>query len=657
LSSIVLALRSHVKPLAVSGAAVATCALAGLVFFLAYEGGSYALERRAPLAIALWWTVIMAVALGLWPLARVSHVALGMGALLAGYAALALASMGWSSSAERAFAEFNRASLYLAVFCVAVLAGTALNARVWSDGFALGIAATGLLALASRLLPGVVPGSDVGTLLPSAATRLAYPLGYWNGLAIFLALAYPLLLRIAVTDGRTLARASAVGVLPALTAVMYLASSRGGFAVAAVGSAAFVALIDRRWATAGAVACVVAGSAGTIAVLLARPDLVNRPSTIAAGEGRTAALLIALVCLGTGLLFAFASAFFSERPLGPLPRRVIAGVTAFAAIAAVAAAHPLARFDAFREPPQASTASGDDFVRAHLLSGNGSGRWQFWEAALDEFRDAPLHGHGAGSYEAWWAAHGTIPMFARDAHSLYLEALGELGIGGGLVIVVFALGLVVAVRRVLRTEGPGRATAAALAAAFAAYAVAAGIDWMWELTAVSVVGIAILGLLCGPATLPTAGGRGAGIPEPQPPERQPPVRRRFPLVAAGLAVVWLLICAQAIPLLAQLQIGDSQEAARRGDRAGALGDAFAARNLEPWASSPYLQLALLKEEDAALQAARGWITKAIDRDREDWRLWLVAARIETKQGAIGAARASLAQAARLNPRSPLFQRS
>jgi O-antigen ligase/polysaccharide polymerase Wzy-like membrane protein len=654
LSSIVLALRSHVKPLALSGAAVATCALAGLVFFLAYEGGSYALERRAPLAIALWWTVIMAVALGLWPLARVPRIALGMGALLAGYAALALASMGWSSSAERAFAEFNRVSLYLAVFCVAVLAGTAMNAKVWSDGFALGIAATGLLALASRLLPGLVPGSDVGTLLPSAATRLAYPLGYWNGLAIFLALAYPLLLRIAVTDRRTLARAGAVGVLPALTAVIYLASSRGGFAVAAVGSAAFVALIDRRWTAAGAVACVAAGSAATIAILLARPDLVNRPSTISAGEGRTAALLIALGCLGTGFLYAFFSRLLADRPLGPRLRRLIAVVAGAAGVAAVVVAHPLARFDAFREPLQLTTAAEDDFVRTHLLSGNGSGRWQFWEAALDEFRDAPFHGHGAGSYEAWWAAHGTIPMFVRDAHSLYLEALGELGIGGGLVIAVFALGLVVAVRRVLRTEGPGRATAAALAAAFAAYAVAAGIDWMWELTAVSVFGIAVLGLLCGPATFPAVRPRGTGGFSL---ERHPPARRRFTLVAVGLGVAWLLICAQAIPLLAQLQIGDSQEAALRGDHAGALGDAFAARKLEPWASSPYLQLALLKEEDADLQAARGWIAKAIDRDREDWRLWLVAARIETKQGAIGAARASLAQAARLNPRSPLFQRS
>jgi tetratricopeptide (TPR) repeat protein len=650
MSSIVLALRSHVKPLPLSGAAIAALALGGVVFFLAYEGGSYALERRAPLAIALWWIVIMAVALGLWPIARPSSAALGMGALLSGYAALTLASMGWSSSAERAFAEFNRVSLYIAVFSVAVLAAAAVNARVWSDGFALGIAAAGVFALGSRLLPGIFPGSDVGNLLPSAVTRLAYPLGYWNGLAIFVALAFPLLLRIAVSEGQPIFRAVALGLVPSLTAVIYLASSRGGFAVAAIGSVAFVALVDRHWEAAGALACVAAGSAGTIAVLLARPDLVNRPSAAATGEGHTAAILITLVCLGTGLVYAFASRLLSDRPLGPFSRRLIAGLTGVAAVVAVVLADPIARFDAFREPSQGLTGAENDFVRAHLLSGNGSGRWQFWEAALNEFRDAPLQGHGAGSYEAWWAAHGTIPMFVRDAHSLYLEALGELGIGGGLLIVFVALGLVVAVRRVLQSEEPERATFAALAAAVVAYAVGAGIDWMWELTIVSVVGIAIFGLLCGPATVPALRPGEVRI-------GPPPPRRRFAVVAAGLGVAWLLICAQAIPLLAQLQIGDSQEAARRGNLSGALEDAFAARKLEPWASSPYLQLALLQEEKGDLPAARDWIAKAIERDREDWRLWLVRARLETKQGEISAARASLDQATRLNPRSPLFRQS
>jgi hypothetical protein len=651
MSSIVLGLRSQVKLLTVTRTVTLATVVAGLVFFLAYEGGSFALERRAPLAIVLWWSVIMAVALGLWPLARPPRAAVWVGALLAGYAGVTLGSMAWSASAERAFSEFNRVSLYLAVFVAAVLAGTRANARGWSDGFALGMAATGLLALASRLLPSLVPRRDPGTLLPSDFSRLAYPLGYWNGLAIFVALAFPLLLRIAVTSPRPLSRGGAVGVLPALAAVIYLASSRGGFVVAIVGCVAFVVLVDRRWTAAGAVAAGVAGAAASIAVLVAHPNIVNRPSSdVAAGEGWTTFLLIALACTGTGVVYALGHRLLADRLIaGRRVRLAVAVIAGAALIAAVAVADPVGRFEAFKEPPRSPANAENDFVRAHLLTGSGSGRWQFWQAATAEFSDAPLRGHGAGSYEAWWAEHGTIPLFVRDAHSLYLEALAELGIGGLLIILTFALGVVVAVRRARQNQGPERALAAALAASFVAYAVGTGIDWMWELTVVSVVGMAILGLLTGPATLERARESAAH-------RFRAPVRgRRLPIVAVALASAWLLICAQAVPLLAQIKIGDSQEAARRGDRASALADASAARKLEAWASSPYLQIALVMEDVGELAAARAWIGDAIERDRDDWRLWLVAARIETKQGAIVTARTSLARARALNPRSPLFQ--
>jgi Tfp pilus assembly protein PilF len=55
-----------------------------------------------------------------------------------------------------------------------------------------------------------------------------------------------------------------------------------------------------------------------------------------------------------------------------------------------------------------------------------------------------------------------------------------------------------------------------------------------------------------------------------------------------------------------------------------------------------------------LPAARDWIGEAIDRDSEDWRLWLVAARIDTKAGSSENAAENLRRAAELNPRSPLF---
>ena len=45
-----------------------------------------------------------------------------------------------------------------------------------------------------------------------------------------------------------------------------------------------------------------------------------------------------------------------------------------------------------------------------------------------------------------------------------------------------------------------RVTTAGLVAAFTAFAVAAGFDWVWELTAVGVLGVIALALLTGPAT-------------------------------------------------------------------------------------------------------------------------------------------------------------
>jgi Tfp pilus assembly protein PilF len=121
-----------------------------------------------------------------------------------------------------------------------------------------------------------------------------------------------------------------------------------------------------------------------------------------------------------------------------------------------------------------------------------------------------------------------------------------------------------------------------------------------------------------------------------------------------LVVGWLLMCAQAIPWLTDLQIRASAAAVNRNEARSAVQHALNAKNLEPWASSPYLQLALVQEQMGNLESARKWIQKAIERDSADWRLWLVSARIETKAGNISEARQRLQHAASLNPRSPLF---
>ena len=124
---------------------------------------------------------------------------------------------------------------------------------------------------------------------------------------------------------------------------------------------------------------------------------------------------------------------------------------------------------------------------------------------------------------------------------------------------------------------------------------------------------------------------------------------------AAVLIAWVLVFAQAIPLLAQRELSKSQAASARGDVSGALDAARSARDIQPWGATPYLQLALVSEQMGALRPAETWIEKAIARDSEDWRLWLVAARLETKLGRVAAAERSLDRAVELNPRSPLFK--
>jgi O-antigen ligase len=334
-------------------------------------------------------------------------------------------------------------------------------------------------------------------------------------------------------------------------------------------------------------------------------------------------------------------------------------IAALVALAgAIVAADPAERFERFKRAPGTPTGGEAGFTESHLLSSGGSGRWQFWSTAIDEYQTRPLVGRGAGSYEAWWAENGSLDYFIRDAHSLYVETLGELGlIGLGLIVAVFGAGLVSAAGRLRRRSVGARGLTAALAAAFAAFAVGAAIDWAWELTVIGVVAMLCLGLLCGPATArgerseEGAHEQTAEFPAVRARRRRIAIAARVTFCAASLAVVVAL----AIPLLAQNQLRASQEAAASGDTHAALESALAARGLQGWAASPHLQIALVEEQTGDLGAARTAIAEAIERDGSDWRQWLVAARIEAKSGNRAAARERLRQARRLNPRSPLLQ--
>jgi O-antigen ligase len=98
-------------------------------------------------------------------------------------------------------------------------------------------------------------------------------------------------------------------------------------------------------------------------------------------------------------------------------------------------------------------------------------------------------GSGAGTFGRYWLQSGPVGRFggALDAHSLYLETLAELGPIG---LVLLAGFLLYPLRRVVEARHlPGVPAATGAAVAFLVHA---GLDWDWELPAVTVAGLACL---------------------------------------------------------------------------------------------------------------------------------------------------------------------
>ena len=622
-------------------AALAALPVAAALFVVAYDGGGYALTSRASFGVALWWLLFLLLAFGLVRFSALSRPALAVGASLALLAALTLASTAWAPSAETALVEFNRVTLYLGTFLLVILLRPLIRAAAWLDGIALAISAVCAVALVSRFFPGAFGLRRLPEILPSSLNRLSFPVDYWNGLGILAGLAAAPLLRLAVNAASPVVRGLALVPIPALAATVMLTSSRGGILAAVAAVVVFMALTRRRWPGFGAVVVAGAGSLAAIAVLLTRDELVSGPlgDPAVPGQGRSAAVLIALACVACGLVYGAA---VSMMPTGLRPPRALGwALTAAAVVATVVgaiAADPVTRFDEFKSAPDVALLRDPDFIRLHLVSGNGTGRWQIWSSAVDAFQHEPLHGIGAGSFERWWAAHGSLAMFVRDAHSLYLEMLAELGLPGLLLIgTVLLVGIVAGIRRTLL--GGDHDCGAAATAVVVAFAFAAGVDWMWELTIVSLVAVIALALATGRTTEPS---------------RPPAYRGALAVTAVIAAIALAAVAGQGIALLTTVNVEDSRDAVVRGDLVAALRAADAASRIQPWAASPYAQRALVEEQALAFGRARGSIERAIDRDDTDWRLWLIRARIETELGKADAARRSLLRAAALNPRSPLF---
>lgn len=615
--------------------AVVVAAVAASVFFLAYADGGFATTTRAYAAIVVWWLLAVGAVAGIGrPGSALSHFATGAASFLGLFALWVVISSSWASDAERAFAQFAQVLLYVGVLVLGIVLARRVAPAILVGGVALGLTALAVVALVSRLFPSSFGEPSTSFLGAAGHSRLNFPLGYWNGLGIGVALALPLLLSLMASRRSRLVAALAALPLPVIAADMYLASSRGSFVTAAVAVVAYLALSANRWTGLAATAAAGISSAAAIHYLVPRKALVNDQMNTALGvhQGHQAALVIGVIALATAVVWLAVDELARRLPSAPpIVGWATAALLVIGVAAAIALSHPVRHFDAFRSN-SVSYKHSQTYVQSHLLAASGNGRWQLWGSAVKEFRAHPLNGGGAGSWQSWWLQHETLPTYSEFAHSLYLETMGELGIVGLLLLLAAVLTAVAgAARNALVVRRPEVAGAAACGIAFF---VAASFDWMWQLAAVAGVGIGMLGVALGSLA-----------------SRREVAPRRLGIVQCGFAVVAIVALApQVLALATGVHLRNSQAAAAAGDPQRARAEALAAQGLEPWAATPYLQRALIDQEERRYAAARAEIGAAIARSRRDYALWLAAAQIDTYRGRIGAAHSDLQHVHELYPR-------
>ena len=474
-------------------AALAASLIAGPTVLAFFSGGFF--ERpRLIAAILAWAAVLVAVVLASRPLpsGRGGRIALtGLAALCAWTAA----SLIWTPIAGATEDDLQRVLLYLAYFGAGVVLFRADWVAWWLEpALAAGTLIVTGYGLSERVLPDLVDLSESVT----AGGRLEQPLTYWNASGALAAIGVVLCVRLSgdTRRGAPIRAAAAAATVP-LAVGVYLSLSRGVLAALAVGLVVLVAAAPDARAQFRAVGIGVLSSLPAAMVASALPAVRTLSGSAGTRRAEGLVLLATLVALAAlAALLAWREAR-SDRPAGaPLHARHRALATAGVGVILFGALLGAAALES--KPEARSPVFGANPGRLHSLDSN---RYSYWRVAVDTFADRPLLGIGSGAFVVEWLQQRDVDDPTREPHSLYLGTLAELGLIGFAALAVFAWGLAIAARDLWRRDA---AIAAGPIAALVLWAAHAGIDWDWEMPALTMIALALAGAIVAWGELPAA---------------------------------------------------------------------------------------------------------------------------------------------------------
>jgi O-antigen ligase len=612
-----------------------------LVVYFSFNGGGYFPGSQAFVALVLALVLALRMWLASEPLAGFGPLSTIAAGLLALYGTWIALSASWSHAPGRALVELDTVILYLlALLLFASLTRSTERIRLMVRGIAAAAVLVCLVGLITRVLP------DVWPIAPDIQRgRLSYPLTYWNALGLLAALGLVLCVHLASSEREPrLSRVLGAAAMPVLGTALFFTFSRGAIGVAILGLVGYALLARPRGLIGGMLA---AAPATAIAVVTAyHADLLasDDPTTAAAtSQGHHVALIVAGCVIGAAAVRAVTLKLDdvlarARLPLTARARRVVpaAGWTLGAAVLVVVffgagGPHQVsANYHRFVHG-NAVVMSGD--LRSRLGDPGNNRRIDQWRVAWSGYTSDPFKGVGSGTYENLWNRKRPLAFEIRDAHSLYVEVLGELGftgmalLGGALGLIVFGFA-----RGVWR--GRDRYVYAALLAAALAWLVRAGIDWDWEMPAITIW------LFC-------AGGATLAVSSRHRTRRlrvRPGLRLAMSLGCLALALV------PAAMAVSEHRLNEAKAAFARGNCRKAESEARGSLHAVGFRSEPQEVIAVCAARRGALAEALPAAREAVRHDPGNWRYHYDAALLLAATGAD--ARPAAIAAAALNPRDP-----
>jgi hypothetical protein len=609
LAGVVAERDTEVAPRPSIDATLAAAALLGALAIVwawwAWRSGAWFGVIFYPGAIALAILLLPLMRFASWPgsLRSSPGVMVALGGLLA-LGAWTLLSALWSPSPDEAFSDGFRVLFYAASFLLGLWLCRLLASRMTLSLLPLALAA-GVAAIATAIT--LITGDDVARYLEDDGS-LVFPIGYKNANAAFFLIAlWPAVSLAAAPQVDWRLRGPMLGCAVLCAEVAYLSQSRGS--VVAILPAVFIWLLLSPWRLRAFawLALAAAATAAALPWLTGVYTAVNGDDPIRPALGDAGWAMLATA--GAATVVALAAARFgpaqrrspavSRSLLPPLAAGIGLVLVSVAAVFVATGTDPVDWVD--QRAAELGQSANPNFSSAESRFGVNatSQRPDQWRVAWHDVRDEPLLGEGSGAFEYSYARERDIDTTVRDAHSVEMELLSELGIPALAMLGAIVVGATAGALRSRRLGlSPATLTAGALAAG-TYWFFHSSIDWFWTYPALTAPVFGLAGAASAPALAAARRGPPGGV-----------------RIAIGVAMLVAVVTAGALYLSDRY----TRDAYRdwQSDLQGAYSDLDRAETLNPFSDDPPLAEGAIATQAGDQARALKAFREAADRTPQDW---------------------------------------